>query len=185
MTDDQTPINGLAGPRIQLSHVRFIRKDHSFVMRLIGVFSPRFMTDFWTTWRWPFGQPTIYYPNDNRGKIINPARYPEILEHEGVHVKQQEPWFGPWVTLALAAFFPLPIIWSGRWFIERPAYLNDIRRGRLSVEQAIDILWNSYGWCWPRPLMRVWFTKELSKIPAQFHQAPPQSRRPTTKIPPE
>lgn len=181
MIDDQTPINGLADARVKLSHVRFVRKDHSFWMRLIGVFSPRFLSDWWTTWRWPFGQPTIYYPT----RVANPARFPDTLEHEGIHVRQQEPWWGPYWTLFLATVIPAPIIWSGRWFIERPAYLHDIRRGRLTIEQSIDILWRSYGWCWPRPLMRVWFEKELTKIPALYHQSPQRSRRQTAKIPPE
>ena len=181
MTDDQTPINGLADARVKLSHVRFIRKDHSFWMRLIGVFSPGFLSDWWTTWRWPFGQPTIYYPT----RVANPARFPDTLEHEGVHVKQQEPWFGPWITILFVLRFPLPIFFSGRWFIERGPYLLDIRRGRRTIGQVIDAMWNDYLWPWPKPLMRRWFIKELSKTPAQFHQAPPRSRRQTAKIPPE
>jgi len=145
--------------------VMLVAKQQSPTMRLLGVFlGARFMTHFWTTYRLPFQRRVrISYPMNARGMgtVIDGAG--PVIEHEMHHVEQFRPWWGPWVFIALAVLLPLPVLFSGRWFIERRAYLNDIRKGRCTVEQAADMLWRSYGWCWPRPLMRRWLRKELGQ----------------------
>src|SRR5690606_9052076 len=98
----------------------------------------------------------ITYPD----KISAPAESP-TLPHELVHARQFATWWGPWLLPLLAALLPLPTLLSGRWFIERHAYLQDIRAGRRTVEAAVQTLWRDYGWCWPRSLMRRWFEREL------------------------
>lgn len=126
-------------------------------MRAIGFFSRRFTRDFWTTYRVPFGLPTITYPD----RVKDPLRRPGTLDHELIHCQQFRPWYGPiWIAL-LAAVLPLPIIFSGRWFIERPAYLADIKAGRLTVDRAVEILWTGYVAPWPPALMRRWFRSRL------------------------
>ena len=138
---------------------RLIPKSESRPMRVIGFFSQHFYEDFWTTYRVWFGKTTITYPDS----VEDPLDDSDILDHELAHVPQWEPWYGPvWVT-SLAFLFPLPFLFSGRWFIERPAFLKDIRAKRLTVDEVVDILWTSYLWAWPRPLMRKWLIAELRK----------------------
>ncbi len=142
-----------------MSRYVFVRKDQDPMMRLLAVLLGRsFITDFWTTYRLPFQrQVTITYPPD----VADPGRHEGIVEHEMFHVRQFERFGAPLVIILLAGVFPLPLFFSGRWFIERHAYLHDIRSGRLTVERAVDILWKHYGYAWPRPLMRRWFTRQL------------------------
>lgn len=139
--------------------VRLIPKSRSRLMRLAGVFlGSAFMTDFWTTYRVPFAKPVISYPDDTR----EPMRHTTTLDHELVHVGQLRPWYGPFLLSLLVTVFPLPFFFSGRWYIERPAYLNEIKNNIRELDDAVDILWNDYGWCWPKPLMRRWFQKHFS-----------------------
>lgn len=113
-----------------------------------------------TTYRLPFQRYV---------RICVPARFVdlkdhqkrEILRHEHFHVRQFAPWYGPWLMLVLQFILPLPVFFSGRWFIERHAYLDEIRHGGLLRESAVRILWEQYGWPWPRILMRKWFDKKL------------------------
>lgn len=137
--------------------VRYIPKDRLLSMRvagaLLGVFGVRFMV-FWTTYRLPFGDPIIAHPPG-----IDPMlpRYDWIREHELMHVEQQR---GPWglVSSALLYFLiPLPVLFSGRWFIEREPYLHDIQRGHQTPGRAAAVLWSSYFWPWPRAWMQRWF----------------------------
>jgi hypothetical protein len=115
--------------------------------------------NFWTTYRFPFQkQVTISYPDC----VVHPEES-DTIKHEIFHVKQFEKWYGPIIVPLFATILPLPILFSGRWFIERQAYLYDIRRGVQTVDSAIDILWNDYGYCWPKSLMRKWFIKQLTR----------------------
>lgn len=132
-------------------------KRSSWVMRAITWVYPRWER-FWTTWRHPFGVPTIYYPS----AITDPLVYQRIIQHELVHVEQQKPWWGPWWTLLCVTVFPLPVFFSGRWFIERDAYLDDIVTGRLTLEQAVRTLHASYGRPWPQKWMRSWFKSRMA-----------------------
>lgn len=87
----------------------------------------------------------------------------DIIAHELHHVKQFSTWWGPWLIPLAAVLFPLPILFSGRWWIERQAYLADIKAGRDTAEGAVTTLWRFYGWPYPKCLMRRWFTAQLNK----------------------
>lgn len=143
-----------------------IRKDTSCLMRVLSrvlwIFGVRrFMTDFWTTIRLPFGRPTIYYPTT----VSNPfdLRHSAVLAHEAVHARQQLGFFGLWSSILLYLVFPLPVLFSGRWWLEREAYLVSIRRGGWSVDEVVEVLWGSYFYPWPRAWMRAWFKRRLQE----------------------
>lgn len=147
-----------------LIRVRYVDKESSDLMRaigwVVGLLGVRgFLTDFVTTLRLPFGMPTVYWPRscgDPRDK-----RWRTVWAHERVHVVQQA---GPWGLLSSALLYvllPLSVYLSGRWFLEREAYLLDIRAGRLTVDQAVELLWSSYVRPWPRAWMRAWFEMRL------------------------
>jgi hypothetical protein len=88
---------------------------------------------------------------------------PDLYAHEAVHIRQFSTRWGPWVVPLLATILPLPVFFSGRWFIERRAFLVDILNGVLTVPQAVAILHSRYGMPWPRSMMRRWFLRELKK----------------------
>lgn len=142
-------------------NVKLVNKKDSLLMRIVGVllypFTPDFMTNFFTTYRLP-GQKhgTIAYPAG-----ADPMKFPEVLEHELMHVEQQSTALGLFKSAIFVSVFPLPVLFSGRWFIEREPYLNDIKKGRRTVEESVDVLWGSYGLAWPKPLMRKWFNERL------------------------
>jgi hypothetical protein len=144
--------------------VRFICKGDSWLMRILGVvlrlFGVRnFLADFWTTIRLPFGDPTIYYPVGVRDPFA--SEHTTVLKHEMVHVAQQCTALGLYQSALLCVFLPLPVLFSGRWFLEREAWLVSIRGGDWSLEGAVQVLWASYFFPWPRPLMRAWFERRL------------------------
>ena len=141
----------------KINKVRLIRKDKSPLMRFIGFFIPGFVINFFTTYRLPFGKPTIAYPT-----FIDFEKHKYILEHELMHVEQFRPWYGPLLVGLAVSLFPLPVFFSGRWFVERQPYLNDILKGQLTVDEAVDVLWSYYGWGWPKKLMRKWFNKRVA-----------------------
>jgi len=63
---------------------------------------------------------------------------------------------------ALNFLVPLPVLLSGRWYVEREAYLDEIRRGRKTIDRAVEQLWGfGYLYPWLPFLMRRWFTKQL------------------------
>lgn len=112
--------------------------------------------EFWFTRRFPFCQAVITHPDF----VTNPKDHP-VLQHELHHVEQFSKWWAPFVLPLLATCLPSPVFFSGRWYVERWAYLADIRAGRLTIDGAVQALWSGYGWCWPKPLMRKWFKSKL------------------------
>ncbi len=138
--------------------VKLISKADDVLMRIIAFFSPVW-NDFWTTYRLPFGKTRITYSPDTK----DPMEREDMLEHELFHVPQFKPFWGPWFWIPMATIAPLPIVFSGRWFLERHAFLNDIRKGRKTVDRAVRTLWISYMLAWPPPLMRWWFNRQLKK----------------------
>lgn len=145
----------------QQHNVKLIDKGDSKLMKFVGFLLcfivPTFMTRFFTTYRLPFQkQGTIACPVG-----YDPMDYPGVLEHELVHVEQQRSAWGLFKSFWLYFLLPLPIIFSGRWFIERDAYLLDIKAGRITVEYAVNTLWKSYAFAWPPGLMRKWFNERL------------------------
>lgn len=148
-------------------NVKLICKSESKLMRFTDKFlslfgTKDFMSKFWTTYRLPFGKAVITYPVNE----TNPLECKSILEHELIHVKQMETWRGLLLTALFVSLFPLPIFFSGRWFIERNAYLYNIIHHNYEIEWVVNTLWNGYGWCWPRPLMKKWFIKQKAKYNA-------------------
>lgn len=160
MTRDEEALKLL----LDTAGIRVIKKSESKLMRFIGFFSKKFMTEWWTTYRVPFGAATITYPDD----IDNPYRYRNVIMHEVVHCNQFKPWYGPIWMLLLETVIPLPVLFSGRWFVERQAYLRDILTGCSHIEESVDTLWGSYGWVWPKPLMRRWLERKFKE-----HDRPP------------
>jgi len=144
--------------------VKLIAKRDSFFMKLVSLFVPRFMTRYWTTYRLPFQRlPRIAYPNG----VEDPMKNLGTLDHEMIHVGQLRPWYGPlWLSM-LYTLFPFFVLFSGRWFVERRAYLLDIQNGRKTLESAVETLWKAYFYPWPKSLMRKWFTKEIRKAQAK------------------
>lgn len=140
--------------------VRLVRRDGDLLMVLLAyVLGDPFLNNFWTTYRLPLCRPVIAYPRT----IQKPEECHETLEHELFHVRDFAPWYGPIRMLLLAVLLPLPMYLSGRWFIERHAYLNDVRSKRMTAEQAVGILWTQYGRPWPRSLMLAWFKKQIGE----------------------
>lgn len=94
-----------------------------------------------------------------------------IMLHESHHIEQFSTWWGPWLIPLAAGLFPLPFIFSGRWFIERGAFLkSEIALGHMNVDQAAEVLWENYGKPWPKPLMRAWFRKQRRKHEGVYHR---------------
>jgi len=152
----------------QKNNVNLIPKADSKLMRTVGwvlkPFTPSFMTHFWTTYRIPFKKPTIAYPS-----IVQEAahdKYKSTLEHEMMHAEDMRSGWGLFKMFCLLLFFPMPVIFSGRWYIERYPYLhnmiNHASRG-YTVEREVENLWNNYIWAWPKPLMKKWFEKKLKE----------------------
>lgn len=140
--------------------VILVRKDQSWTMIVLSWFlGSSFMTKWWTTYRWPFCKARIAFPVTMT--VAQALTHEGALEHELVHVGQFRPWWGPLRVFALEVLFPLPVLFSGRWFVERSAFLVDIKTGRRTVDQAVDKLWTGYFYPWPRSLMRRWFTRKL------------------------
>lgn len=139
-----------------------VRKDQSLFMRLLSIFVPGFMDRIWTTWRWPLQkQVKIYYPVDVKNPLM-PA-YEGILNHEEVHCRDFQKLGAPiWIAF-LYLVFPLPIFCSGRWWVERRAFLTDIRNNRNVLDEAVKQLWRFYLCPWPRSSMKKWFEKELER----------------------
>lgn len=135
------------------------KRDDLF-MRAIGFFYPKWMTQWWTTYRLPFCLAVITYPTH----ITDPRASP-VFPHEMIHVEQLKLWWKPFCHALLTTVWPLPAIFSGRWLIERWAFLYDIRTGRHTIDSAIKRLWAGYFWPWPRFLMRRWFESRLA-LPA-------------------
>ncbi len=142
---------------LDASGALLVSKRNSPVMQFLALFLGRqFMLGFWTTLRLPFQRRCrIYYPEG----VTIPRWHWQVIDHELVHVEQFKPWWGPWAMILGAVLLPLPVLFSGRWFIERRAYLRDIKDGRRTVNGVVELLWSGYGWAWPKPLMRRWFQR--------------------------
>lgn len=137
----------------------YIDKTRHWLFKRLGQIWPKFGNDFWTTYRMPFGPAKIAYPS----YVIDPLDpiHNGVRGHEMIHVVQQSTVWGLFKTFVFYFLLPLPALLSGRWWIERPAYLYDIKRGGYTPETAAEALWSGYGWPWPRWLMVRWFEKQV------------------------
>lgn len=124
-----------------------------FIGAVLGIFGIDFMDSFWTT----ISSKRIYAPNGVDLDRLD--LYEVIIRHELVHVAQARKW-PVWFQVSYL-LFPLPfgLAWC-RWYWERAAFMVDIKAGRLTVEQAVNML-SRYGWPWPKGLMRRFFEKQL------------------------
>ena len=133
---------------------RLIRADESKLRKLLSMFV---VPTMWMTYRLPFQRYVrITYPI-----FIADPETSLTLQHELCHVPIFSTWWGPWVVPLLVSLIPLPVLFSGRWFVERWAYLADIKAGRITIDQAVDNLWNLYAYAWPKSLMYRWFNRHI------------------------
>ena len=148
--------------------VVFSPKTDSWLMILLAAFlGADFINKYWTT----VGK-TIYFPS----YVLDPWEYPDVIRHEYVHLLQLDSTLGfrlpSTVWAFLYIFFPIPFLFSYfRWKSEREAYLVSLlllkRSGAsmnlivLKAECVVQLLWSSYGYCWPQFLMREWFAQAL------------------------
>lgn len=133
-----------------------------WLTRFFNIFGAKLM---WTT----IGK-TIYYPDH----IKNPYVYTDVIEHEKVHLEQYKK-YGTFGFLFLYAFVFFPVLGAYfRWKFEREAYLVQMKLSPVYkssnkeniaflINEIVDTLWFRYGFVWPKPLMRKWFTKQLLK----------------------
>lgn len=147
----------------ELHDVRLRPKKDSFWNWLVGLVVPGWNTLLYTTLRVPWERkPTIWYPEGAEITLLcyievhDLASRGTVLTHELTHADDQRTLAGL-VWTVLCQVFPLPVFFSGRWFVERYAFLGDIRRGRHTVESAVYTLHKHYGRPWPRQWMREWF----------------------------
>jgi hypothetical protein len=145
-------------------NVNLTPKTESKLMLAIGkVLGPWFVKNFWTTIRLPGQRPTIYYSSNN--DLRNYDEIPNwawgVLEHELMHAEQQRTTWGLFKSALLYSILPLPLLFSGRWLLEREPYLNDIKNGRITVDQSVNMLWEYYFFPWPKSLMKKWFENKL------------------------
>ena len=140
-----------------LGKLRILNKGSSRLWRLLGWFSDDQMHMWWTVYRLPFGRAVMAHPP---GADIRQEW--KLANHELYHVEWMLNWWGPWVLLPLYFLVPLPVWFSGRWFIERGAYLRDLETDRLTIDQCIDFLWRRYAMAWPKGKMRAWLEREVA-----------------------
>ncbi len=138
--------------------IKLVAADRSLVRQVLRPIVS--LERWWMTYRLPFQKYVrITYPP--RIPYVR-AKHSATVDHETVHAEWFATWWGPWL-IPLMMVFPLPFLFTGRWFVERPAYLLDIKTGRCSVENAVNALWTGYAFPWPKPLMHRWFNKQLGK----------------------
>ena len=150
-----------------LSEPKYIYKRDSGLMSLIASlpFIPKtFMERFWTT----IGQ-TIYVPDsvdmsDPGWKV----KHRVTIAHENVH-RIQFLKYGYVLMFLIYVLFPLPVYFSGRYFIERPAYLVSLsfypkHMHDAVIEKIVETLWENYFFAWPKSWMRKWFKEKAKRL---------------------
>jgi hypothetical protein len=147
--------------QIDAWEVTYRAKEDSRFWRALGRVWPAQLERFWTLVRLPFGRPVIWVPPS--GVSVTTRQLDGVTLHELHHVRQVATWWGLVLVTMLNFALPLPVLLSGRWFVERRAYLGDIRRGGITAEDVAELLWSGYLWPWPRSWMRRWFEAELAK----------------------
>lgn len=146
--------------------VKLILKKKSRFMRFSAFFLGKgFMENFWTTYRLPFKGPVITYPDSNDiSKFENiPDWAVPVLEHEMIHVEDLRSTWGLVKSALLVSVLPLPVLFSGRWFLERHAYLHGMVKYGDDVDERVEALWNGYFYPWPKSLMKKWFLKKIAE----------------------
>jgi len=144
----------------------FISKSESKFMRLINFISYPFMLGKFNTQFFTTIKNTIYYPVVVEDLFSQ--QYEDTIEHELVHVEQFKK-MGVILFFLFYIFLPLPILFSGRWFLERKAYMVQINTQKKQehkenmISLVVDSLWKNYFFPYPRSLMTKWFKKQIKK----------------------
>jgi hypothetical protein len=98
------------------------------------------------------------YPEHNeKTQLAWMHQHLQRVAHELAHVAQ---WhrYGKAGFLLRYFVFPLPVFYSGRYFLEREAYAVDVRWFNLSPgAAATNLCSKAYGWSWPRSSAELWF----------------------------
>jgi hypothetical protein len=144
--------------------VKFVRKDKSRLMRLLGwlfgLFGYDFMEKAWTT----IGR-TVYYPislTPTPLPVHRKVPYRGALEHELHHVLQfKKLWHLYSLLYLLGVPFPFFLAWF-RWKCEREPYLYQIKYYGLRIDRVVDRLWKVYGFCWPKRWMKRYFWRAIN-----------------------
>lgn len=137
--------------------VKFKKARESRLVRFARFFGLNRFVDH----RWITICNTIYYPdqspnfNDEHSMIKWLSLHLPYIAHEFVHVKQ----FERLGLLRFALFyfvFPFPVLFSGKWFLEREAFLRDIYYFGATEKEISEILWKDYFYPWPKGWMKKW-----------------------------
>ena len=144
--------------------VKIIRKDHSWLMRLIGTIMGWFNVDFmgsaWTT----ISRHRIYASTRTPESIEqheNLEQWERVIRHELVHIRQVKKYKWFWQFSYLFLYFPVGLAWF-RWRWEREAYLeSDIRQFGRDPDEVADLLTKMYFHPWPNAWMKRWFKGQL------------------------
>ncbi len=128
-----TPSTDELRDRCRKMGIEFCPHGNSVKMGIVAQFAalggdPRWADTHW----WTMGN-TIYHPN----WVADPLDFPQIIQHELVHVAQQDECPVPlWVLRYLTSQ-------QFRWESEREAYLVDIAWGR-PVQEIVVLLRSDY-----------------------------------------
>ena len=138
--------------------MKLVAKQDVWWWKVIGWVFPRVFHLTWTT----IGD-TVYYPPYVEDPKLPQYKY--VLVHEALHMIQQAKTWLPWWIFCYM-FLPLPLFFSWyRWKAEREAYLTELEAG-APIDAIVEVIWNDYGYCWPKKWMTVWFEKELERFRA-------------------
>ena len=127
----------------------------------------RLLNKFGAGTAWTTVGDTVYYPD----AIEDPYLFPEIIEHEKVHIGQYKKLGVPlFLFLYIFVFLPVGLSYF-RWRFEREAHLVEAKlylaEKRTDIHTIVDemvkSLWHYYGYPWPKTLMKSWFLKQLKK----------------------
>ena len=87
-------------------------------------------------------------------------RWSWLRDHELVHADRMRTFLKLLREALFLVAFPLPTGYSGRWFIERWAFLKDIENGKRTPDEAAATLHRDYFNPWPLKAMKKWFWKQ-------------------------
>lgn len=134
----------------------YVAKESIWWWKWIGFIVPN---AYWLTWT-TIGH-TVYYPPYVEDPMLDQYHYVRV--HETTHIIQQEESWLPWWIFKYLCL-PLPIFFSWyRWKAEREAYLSELKAG-APIDAIVEVLWNDYGYCWPKKWMTTWFEDQLAQI---------------------
>jgi len=159
--------------------VKFIRKDHSWLHRLIGWFMLTFFKYDYMRRAWTTIGRTIAYPvtgppsvagwdatdliSPEGAELLQPylEEHRRTIEHEFHHVQQYEALWHLHSLLYL--MFPLPVFFA--WYrvrCELLPYAHECAFYGRDQDEVVQTLFAVYGWPYPKAWMRTWLAKEVT-----------------------